>query len=76
MQRLQSAQDFKQIVAKQNAPTYAIAPAGFLPELSGVGQIQTLSICTGLRPKETDSDRLELLRVIPAESDDSPRPKN
>jgi len=76
MQRLQSAEDFKQIVAKQNAPAYAIAPAGFLPELSGIGQIQTLSQCTGLRPRETESDRFELLRVIPAASDDSPRAKN
>jgi 4-amino-4-deoxy-L-arabinose transferase-like glycosyltransferase len=70
MQRLASADDFRAVVAGGATPAYAIAPAGFLAELNGIGQIQTVARCGGLRQKETDADRLCLLRVT-AESDSS-----
>jgi 4-amino-4-deoxy-L-arabinose transferase-like glycosyltransferase len=59
MQRLTQVRD----LPKPDAPVYAIAPAGFLPELSGFGRIQTIAKCQGLRVKETESDRLLLLRI-------------
>jgi 4-amino-4-deoxy-L-arabinose transferase-like glycosyltransferase len=61
MQRLNSAEDF--LARRQDdQPLFAIAPAGFLPEIAA-GKIQVLSECTGLRPKETEADRLCLIRV-------------
>jgi 4-amino-4-deoxy-L-arabinose transferase-like glycosyltransferase len=64
MRRLESAADFAEIVSGAgDGPVYAIAPAGFLPELSGAGAIQTLAECKNLRKGETESNRLCLLRV-------------
>jgi 4-amino-4-deoxy-L-arabinose transferase-like glycosyltransferase len=47
-------------VPRGTDPIYAIAPTGLLPELNGA---TTLSICQGLRPHETESDRLRLVRI-------------
>jgi len=44
---------------------YAIAPAGMMPELTGLGKIQVVTTCPGLRLHETEADRLRLLRITP-----------
>jgi len=64
MQRLVTADEF--IAAARNSgvqPTFAIAPAGYMPKLSGAGQMTILMRCDGLRQKESEADRLCLVRV-------------
>ena len=56
MKRLMSIAD----VPTGTDPIYAIAPKGLLPDLSGA---QILATCQGLRPHETESDRLLFLRI-------------
>jgi len=64
MQRLATAADFAAIVRDSNgAATYAIASTGFLPQLAGDGDIQTLTTSAGLHKGDSESDRLQFLRV-------------
>jgi 4-amino-4-deoxy-L-arabinose transferase-like glycosyltransferase len=64
MQRLTTAADFAAVVKGAGSPVYAVAPEGFLSELGGVGEVRTLAKCEGLRGKETEGDRLCLIRVV------------
>lgn len=61
MQRLTSVADLP--VTKWSGPIYAIAPARIQPELEIIGTPTILARCAGLRLKETEADRLDLLRI-------------
>jgi 4-amino-4-deoxy-L-arabinose transferase-like glycosyltransferase len=59
MQRLDSVGK----LPHDEAIVYAVAPEGMMPELVGVGKIQVVTVCPGLRVHETEGDRLRLLRI-------------
>jgi|GEM_PF-1623650 len=66
MQRLSTAAEFASLAQSTDGqPFYAIAPAGMIPELSQSGAMEIVDRCTGLRARETESDRLQLLRFTP-----------
>jgi 4-amino-4-deoxy-L-arabinose transferase-like glycosyltransferase len=71
MQRLRtSAEFYPKVRYADGEPVYAIAPAGLLPELNGIGRIETVLSCAGLRKGETESNRLRLLRIRGGGGDD------